>query len=178
MRYDNEQPETYDVGLKHCACCKESKPLFSFSRNRAKKDGLQTYCKTCYDEKLKKYKDKKAQYQQNYKVNNLEKHQESSRKATQKWKSKNRARATAWENAREAGKIKATPAWLSEFDKIKITCLYQVARMRSEESDQMWHVDHVVPLRSKKVCGLHVPWNLQVIPAKDNMLKSNKFEVL
>lgn len=78
---------------------------------------------------------------------------------------------------RRAAKLQRTPKWLTPFDKLKIECLYQLAAMRNRESDQKWHVDHIIPLQGANVCGLHVPGNLRVIPAIDNMRKSNQYEV-
>lgn len=102
---------------------------------------------------------------------------EAYKKTHSIWVEKNRATIVARVNKRNAAKLKRTPAWLTDFDLLKIKCLYQLAAMRSRESGYDWHVDHIIPLQGEFVSGLHVPSNLRVIPAVDNRRKNNLYEV-
>jgi hypothetical protein len=68
---------------------------------------------------------------------------------------------------RRAKKLKATPGWLTAEQRKEMTEIY---RNRPEG----YHVDHLVPLQGKNVTGLHVPWNLQYLPAVENIRKGNK----
>jgi len=65
---------------------------------------------------------------------------------------------------RKATKLKATPKF-ANLNKIKE--IYK-------NCPKGYHVDHIIPLQSKLVCGLHVEWNLQYLPAKENLSKYNK----
>jgi hypothetical protein len=69
-------------------------------------------------------------------------------------------------------KQKLTPSWANK-DKIKQ--IYNEAKLMTEKTGIKHHVDHVIPLRSYYVCGLHVENNLKIVTAKDNIQKSNAF---
>jgi len=71
----------------------------------------------------------------------------------------------------------ATPPWLDVFQLADIQATYYKARWLSNKSGIKHHVDHTVPLNHPDVCGLHVPWNLQVITWEENQEKNSaKFE--
>jgi 5-methylcytosine-specific restriction endonuclease McrA len=75
---------------------------------------------------------------------------------------------------RRAKKLQATPIWLTTEQKEQIKLIYAEANRLTKSTNIAYHVDHIVPLNNDTVCGLHVPWNLQVLKAVDNIVKSNK----
>ena len=73
--------------------------------------------------------------------------------------------------ARRAREINAMPSWVN---KEAIKAIYTEREFLVRETGIQYHVDHIEPLAGKNVCGLHVPWNLQIITAQENTRKSNK----
>lgn len=67
---------------------------------------------------------------------------------------------------------KATPKWANKFF---ITEAYHLSKLREISTGFKWHVDHIVPMVSNIVCGLHTIENLMVIPATLNMSKGNRY---
>lgn len=80
----------------------------------------------------------------------------------------------ALEGKRRSSKLQRTPEWLTSSDLVNIKGFYAMSIRISKCLGIVHHVDHIVPLRGKTVSGLHVPWNLQVLPAKLNISKGNK----
>jgi len=73
-----------------------------------------------------------------------------------------------------AAKGRAVPPWSDEFDRLVIEEIYDKAQLLMKITGAEWHVDHVVPLQSRLVCGLHTHANLLVVPGASNLSKSNR----
>ena len=94
-------------------------------------------------------------------------------RSMQKWKENNKLQVRADTKARRRKHRDATPKWLSRRQKSEIRQLYQIAITMTQTTGEQYVVDHIVPLRGEAVCGLHVPWNLQHLPAAENIAKKN-----
>jgi 5-methylcytosine-specific restriction endonuclease McrA len=90
------------------------------------------------------------------------------RESMARWEAKNPGARLARKRFRDAQKLMATPAWV---DRVALNQVYAIARLLGDH-----HVDHIVPLCHPLVCGLHVPWNLQLLSPEENLTKSNKFK--
>lgn len=97
-------------------------------------------------------------------------------KKTSKWAKDNVSKVRNKSNRRRCLKIKATPQWLFDFDKDYISHIYQQSNWIQELEGVKYNVDHIIPLKNELVCGLNVPWNLQILTKKDNSKKHNKFD--
>jgi hypothetical protein len=82
------------------------------------------------------------------------------------WKKNNPAAVAALSSKRRAAMLNAVPLWA---DAKAIAAIYQECQAKPGH-----HVDHIVPLISKRVCGLHCEANLQIISASENYSKNNR----
>ena len=85
-----------------------------------------------------------------------------------KWCAANRGKVSAYTAKRTAAKLLASPSWLTTKQWRQIEGWYRLGAAVGRE------VDHIVPLQGRTVCGLHVPWNLQLLTASENRSKGNR----
>jgi 5-methylcytosine-specific restriction endonuclease McrA len=141
--------------MKRCSKCKVEKPFEEFNKDKLKKDGFDNQCKYCRKQYRKENKYKLSEQKKHYTKLNPQKVNAKSAK-------------------RKAKKLQATPPWLTVEHFKSIERFYVISKEMELISGVKYHVDHVVPLQGDTACGLHVPWNLQVIEASENLSKNNK----
>lgn len=99
---------------------------------------------------------------------------EERRRLKKRWRTDNPLYVLSNNKNRRRKHRQATPPWLTKKQKSEMRELYKIAMTMTKITGIQYVVDHIHPLRSEVLCGLHVPWNLQVLTQEENLAKSNK----
>lgn len=181
---------------KKCTKCKLVLPIDSFYCDvRIKTDGHYAHCKKCHGGMSTKWSKTNSK-----RVNELScawsklnpnkvqaklrrlRSDPAYRKKTNQWNANYKKRNSHKINAINAGRrallLHATPPWLTTEMKWDIEFMYYIRSQMKEP--EKWNVDHYWPLDGAVTnCnGLHVPWNLRLIPSSDNVSKLNRAPLL
>lgn len=182
------------MDVKQCSKCNESKPLACFSKNKAKRDGLSHYCKLCAKTAMQAWRAANpgaaAAATAEWRRTSPDKARESQRKSDQKragrpdrkamtakaiaaWRRANAGLVNTYTWMRRAAQKQAIPLWA---DCQQVQDIYDLAAAWN----RLWpedpvNVDHIVPLVSDVVCGLHCHQNLRIIRKSVNTAKSNRW---
>lgn len=136
------------ISMKKCHKCNSIKNISEFNKSSKETDGLDTRCVSCYREYYSNNRETILEQKKQYGVEHLSERLANNTK-------------------RRANKLNATSSWANHEEIAKIYKLCPPG----------YHVDHIIPLHGKLVCGLHVEHNLQYLTAKDNLSKGNSFDI-
>ena len=147
----------------------------------ANKEKIKAFNKAHYKANKEKEKARsKAWYEANKERRNAqtkayyEANKEKHSNLMKAWEEANKDKRNAIDAKRKASKLQRTPSWLTKEDLAEIEDIYRMAKRRSEVEGIEYHVDHIIPLQGRNISGLHVPSNLQILRATENLRKSNK----
>jgi len=177
--------------MKQCTKCCHLQPITEFHKGN-NPDGFRTWCKTCVASYKKQYNEANRETilsrQRAYDaIKNVERREYFAQRylasksqineSNRLYRQQNPHKHAAKEARRRLAKAHRTPSWVTVEDTWMIKQAYELAALRTAMFGFEWHVDHILPLQGKTVSGFHVPNNLQVIPARMNYVKANRFEV-
>lgn len=192
---------TITFGAKLYRTCDKVLDTSCFGPHARSADGLSAVCNSCrkiYRDKNKDQAnaDRMIRYFANINIERLRvkewwlRNKDTARQASKSWRLANpdaqkiaekRWRLTnphkhaAMSAKRHAAKRNRTPAWLTLTHLAAINAVYKHASELTKVTGIVWHVDHIIPLQGETVSGLHVPWNLQLLPATENIKKGNRY---
>ena len=162
--------------VKVCSQCGKEKALAEYHKEKNRKDiyKYRANCKVCKNKQHSQWTKDNAERVNMYNKEQYYKYPNRYKKSMATWKRNNRGKVNKIESRRRAAKINRTPDWLTEDDHSWMAWIYSHAQKMKEIHGIVFHVDHIYPLQGKTSCGLHVPWNLQILTFEENVIKSNK----
>ncbi len=171
--------------MKRCTVCDIEKELECFSFQKKGKFGVTSVCKPCTSERGKKWhinnrekslSNKSAYYEAN-KKSILERRKawtkanaDRCKLVAAKWSANNKDKKRSATARRRAIFLRSIPSWARMDD---IARFYALAERLTLQTGIKANVDHLVPLQSHLVCGLHCAANLSVISEANNKSKGN-----
>lgn len=150
----------YPIDKKQCPECKKQSDIKWSANNKNKKK-----------ETLKNWKKKNAKRDRELQLRWREENKEKYLASKRKYQKRNPAKTNAITAKRRAAKKCATVSWANT---AKINAIYHEAILRSKKTGIKHQVDHIYPLQSGYMCGLHIETNLQILPSSVNKSKSNR----
>lgn len=163
--------------MKTCTTCGQTKELSCFNKSKRGYLGYKSECRECQSIYRKAHYERNAEKARQQRIDSYNNNKEKEAAYRKKYNQSTRGKALkcALQQKRKTEQKKRIPLW-SDLERIK--SYYNVCAFFNEVNGYTkYHVDHIIPLQGKLVSGLHVHNNLQVILAKDNMSKNNKFTV-
>ena len=161
--------------MKICKKCGEEKGSENFYPHPGSKDRLQPKCKPCCSiisaEYYAKHRASRRKEIAEWKIGNPK----TAAATSKSYRIKNKAKVYAKNAKHRAARIQSVPSWHDDDAQWMIEEIYSLCALRSRLTNVTHQVDHIVPLNSKVVCGLHTPLNLRVITASENRVKGNRF---
>ena len=164
--YEKNRERVREYSRKWCAENRDKQRAYGRKWQTENRDKQRASVDKWYN----KNKEMVREYSQNYYLENKERLNSGGRK----WKKANPSKVRTYTTNRRAAKLNATPVWLTDKQKEKTAKIYEKAAAMEKRTGTPYHVDHIVPLQGKNVCGLHVPWNLQILTATENITKGNR----
>ena len=172
--------------MKACTSCKQLKDEDQFYPDSRKPGKTRSKCKVCVNETNKlwasknraKRRSKGREYYEENRDRLADKrmaNRDTKNAKMREYYEQNKG-AFILRNKLRKSLINGMPTWVSEDPyKSGIQAKYREARDTTEHTGVKYVVDHIVPLNHPLICGLHVPWNLQVITSAENDAKGNKW---